>query len=205
MYGEFNDQFSTNKAKRYPHMSDTVENSAPLALKLDGMGRLGEALAQCNGTKVFVFGGIPGEEVLAEVVRQHRNRIAARVVKVTAPSSQRVAPPCPYFGSCTGCQWQHIRYEHQLQLKWMMVKEAMEGTGGMPNAPVSPVVPAPQTLGYRNHARFTIGPEGALGFVNRESRRFVLIDHCLLMHPSINEALAPLQGRCKETTQLSMR
>ncbi len=75
-------------------MSDTVENSALLSLRLDGMGRLGEALAWCNSTKVFVFGGIPGEEVLAEVVRQHRNRIAARVVEVTVASSQRVEPPC---------------------------------------------------------------------------------------------------------------
>ncbi len=186
-------------------MSDTVENLAPLVLKLDVMGRLGEALAWSNSTKVFVFGGIPGEEVLAEVVRQHHNRIAARVVKVIVSSSQRVEPPCPYFGSCTGCQWQHIRYEHQLELKHMMVKEAMEAMGGMVHAPVAPVVPAPQTLGYRNHARFTVGPEGALGFVNRESRRFVHIDQCLLMHPSINEALSQLQGRCAETTQLSIR
>jgi len=186
-------------------MRDIIENLAPLYLKLDGMGRLGEALALCNGTKVFVFGGIPGEEVLAEVVRQYHNRIAARVVKVTVSSSQRVEPPCPYFGSCTGCQWQHIRYEHQLELKHMMVKEAMEVMGGMAHAPVAPVVPAPQTLGYRNHARFTVGPEGTLGFVNRESRRFVHIDQCLLMHPSLNETLSQLQGRCSETTQLSIR
>lgn len=185
-------------------MSQACEKSALLTLKLDGMGRLGEALARHNGLRVFVFGGIPGEEVLAEVVRQHRNYVAARVVKVMVPSPQRVEAPCPYFGPCTGCQWQHISYEHQLELKRRMVQEAMEGAG-MVNAPVAPVVPAPQPLGYRNHARFTVGPEGGLGFVNRESRRFVPIDRCLLMHPWINQALSQLQGHCGETTQLSIR
>lgn len=186
-------------------MSQAVENSALLNLKLDGMGRLGEALARHNGMRVFVFGGIPGEEVLAEVVRQHRNYAAARVVKVIVPSSQRVEAPCPYFGPCTGCQWQHIRYEHQLELKRRTVQEAMERVGGIAEAPVAPVVPAPETLGYRNHARFTVGPGGTLGFVNRESRRLVPIDRCLLMHPWINQALSQLQGRCGETTQLSIR
>ncbi len=181
-----------------------VEKSR-LTLKLDGMGHLGEAAARHNGTRVFVFGGIPGEEVVAEVVRERRKYVAALVVEVLVPSSQRVEAPCPYFGACTGCQWQHMRYEHQLELKRRIVEEAIEGVGEVVNTPVAPVVPAPQLLGYRNHARFTVGPEGTLGFVNRESRRFVPIDRCLLMHPGINQALSQLQGRCSETTQLSIR
>lgn len=186
-------------------MSQTVEESALLTLKLDGMGRVGEALAEDNGTPVHVFGGIPGEEVLAEVVRQHRNHIAARVVHVMAASSQRGEAPCPYFGQCTGCQWQHIGYEHQLEIKRGVVQEAMERAGGISDAPLAAVVPAPQPRGYRNHARFTVGPEGTLGFVNRDSRRFVHVDQCLLMHPWINQALSQLQGHCGETTQLSIR
>jgi len=186
-------------------MSNTTENTAPLALTLESLGRLGEALARHNDMRVYVYGGIPGEEVLAEVVRQHRNRLAARVVEVTLASPQRVEAPCPYFGDCTGCQWQHIAYQHQLEIKRAIVTEAMQETGGMPQAPVSPVVPAPETLGYRNHARFSVHRDGSLGFVNRESRRFVRIDRCLLMHPWINEALSQLQGHCGETTQLSIR
>lgn len=186
-------------------MSQTLEESALLTLKLDGMGRAGEALAEDNGTPVHIFGGIPGEEVLAEVVRQHRNHIAARVVHVVAASSRRAETPCPYFGQCTGCQWQHIGYQHQLEIKRGVVQEAMERAGGISDAPLATVVPAPQPRGYRNHARFTVGPEGTLGFVNRDSRRFVRVDQCLLMHPWINQALSQLQGHCGETTQLSIR
>jgi 23S rRNA (uracil1939-C5)-methyltransferase len=185
-------------------MSHAVEKSGLLALKLGGIGPLGETLAKHDGKPVSVFGGIPGEDVLAEVVRQRHNHILARVVEVINPSLERVEPLCPYFGSCTGCQWQQIRYEHQLELKRGIVQEAMQAAG-IPVFLVAPVVPAPQLFGYRNHVRFTVGPEGDIGFVNRHSRRFVPVDQCLLMHPRINQMLSQLQGRCRETTQVSIR
>ncbi|MBM4463181.1 MAG: septum formation protein Maf [Chloroflexi bacterium] len=185
-------------------MTYAAEKSGLLALKLAGTGPFGEALAQHDVRRVSVFGGIPGEDVLAGVVRQRRKRILARVVEVTNASPERVEPPCPYFVSCTGCQWQHIRYEYQLELKRGIVQEAMQ-EAGIPVSLVSPVVPAPQMFGYRNHMRFTVGPGGNLGFVNWQSRRFVSVNQCLLMHPWINQALSQLQGRCGETTQVSIR
>ena len=182
-----------------------MSTTEPFVLELEGMGRLGEALASHDGDRVFVFGGIPGEQVAAEVISERRNRIAARVVEAMTPSPQRVTPPCPYFGDCTGCQWQHIGYDEQLRLKRAIVEEALAPLRPVSQVSVEPVLPAPQPYGYRNHARFTVGPEGALGFVHRETRRFVRIDRCLLMHDWINDALAQLQGRCAETTQLSIR
>ena len=71
--------------------------------------------------------------------------------------------------------------------------------------PVADTLPSPNRFGYRNHARFTVSKAGALGFVNRETRRFVRIDHCMLMRPGVNTVLEELQDRCRETTQLSIR
>ena len=177
-----------------------------LRLVLDGWGQWGDALACHDGMEVSVFGGIPGERVVVEVVRHRRDYIAARVVEVLEPSPHRVSPPCPYFGACTGCQWQHIDYQHQIHLKRQVIVDALSRSGGFDSALVSPTVESPEQYGYRNHARFTVGRrEGELGFVNRESRRFVPIQQCLLMHPWIGEALAKLQGRCGETSQLSLR
>ncbi|MCH7607927.1 MAG: SAM-dependent methyltransferase, partial [Chloroflexi bacterium] len=61
-----------------------------LRLDLSGMGRLGEALAQVDGKPVYVFGGISGERVVAEVLRERRGYIAAQVVEVIEPSPDRV-------------------------------------------------------------------------------------------------------------------
>ena len=183
----------------------TVERGQRLRLTLEGIGRLGEAMAWVGEKPVFVFGGIPGEEVVAEVVRERRHYIAAEVVEVVEPSPHRVEAPCRYFGPCTGCQWQHIDYAHQLVLKRQAVEDALQRVGGFSDISVLPTLASPQQLGYRNHARFTVGPQGRLGFVHKERRRFVDIDQCMLMDSWINDTLGLLQGRCAETTQLSVR
>ena len=186
-------------------MAGSVETGTRLRLRLEGWGRLGEAMAQHEGQPVFVFGGIEGEEVEAEVIRRHRRRLAARVVRVLEPSPHRVEAPCRHFGECTGCQWQHIDGEHQRELKRRLVVDALIRIGGLEDPPVADTLAAPEPFGYRNHARFTVGPQGALGYVNRESRRFVPIDRCMLMDEGINDILGQLQGHCGETTQLSVR
>ena len=176
-----------------------------LVLELTAWGRLGEAMADHDGQDVFVFGGIPGERVVAEVVDIRRRRLAARVVEVLEPSPHRIDPPCPYFGDCTGCQWLHISYNHQLDTKRERVIDALQRVGGFNDSPVTAVIPSHRQLNYRNHARFTVRDGGVLGFVNRASRRFVDIDRCMIMHGAINDCLGQLQGKCWETTQLSVR
>ena len=177
-----------------------------LRLSLESWGPLGDALAHHDGIEVRVFGGIPGEEVMAEVIRRRRDYTAARVVEVLTPSPHRTSAPCPYFGACTGCQWQHMEYDHQLEVKAQMVADALRDVGGFNSPPVLPTLGSPEEYGYRNHARPTVGRRyGDLGFVNRESRRFVPIAQCLLMHPRINQSLGQLVGVCKETSQLSVR
>ena len=139
------------------------------------------------------------------MVRVRRQYVAARVVELLESAADRVSPPCPYYGQCTGCQWQHLDYAAQLTAKQDKVVSALERVGGFYNAPVLPILPSPRQYGYRNHARFTVGKGGDLGFVHRETRRFVRIDRCMLMHDGINGLLAQLQDNCGETTQLAIR
>ncbi|MDA0797440.1 MAG: Maf family nucleotide pyrophosphatase [Chloroflexi bacterium] len=185
------------------------DNQWFLTLELTGLGRLGEALSEVDGKPVYVFGGIPGETVVAEVIRERRGYFAAEVVEVLKPSPHRVEPPCPYFGACTGCQFQHISYERQLEMKREAVVDALVRIGELDGAVVGETLPSPEPLGYRNHARFTISkPEprpGRIGYVHREKRQHVEVDRCLLMADWINEAVEKLQGNVAETTQLSLR
>ena len=177
-----------------------------IRLSLERWARLGEAVAFHEGKQFRVFGGIPGEEVVSEVVRERQDYAAALVVEVLEPSEHRTVPPCPLFGQCTGCQWQHVDYTHQLQMKQQVVEEALRSVAGFEAPPVMPTRASPDLYGYRNHARFTVGRRhGELGFVNRESRRYVAVYKCLLMDPAINNAIEQLQGKCAETSQLSIR
>ena len=177
-------------------------------LKLEEMGPMGDTLARLDGEVVNVFGGILGEVVMARVYRYRRKRkryVSAIVTEVVEPSPHRVAAPCPYFGPCTGCQWQHIDYRHQLTLKREAVEVQLRRYDELEDIPVSDTIPSPQTFGYRNHARFAVRQQGSLVFTNRITRSFVKIDECMLMDPWINGTLRALQGRSGETTGLSIR
>ena len=179
-------------------------------LRLEEMGTLGDTLAGYEGEMINVFGGIPGEEVVGRIIRYRRRRrrlekVSAIVTEVLEPSPHRVAPPCPYFGPCSGCQWQHIEYGHQLSMKRQAVERELRRFAELDDVTVSETIPSPQEFGYRNHARFTVRREGTLGFNNRLTRRFVRVEQCKLMSPWINEVLGKLQDKCQETTNLTVR
>jgi len=79
-----------------------------------GLGRLalpGEAEAKWV---VMVPFTLPGELVRARVFRNHKNFSEADLIEVLTPSPHRVAPECPLFGRCGGCQYQHLAYQEQL-------------------------------------------------------------------------------------------
>ena len=177
-------------------------------LRLTSMGDLGDSIADFEDGTIQVFGGIVGELVRARIYRYKRRRkemVSGMVSDVIDPSPHRVASPCSYFGFCSGCQWQHISYEHQLTLKRDIVRNAFNDYPSLSDVVISNTHPAPTSFNYRNHARFTVRFGGQLGFSNRITRRFVRIDECMLMDSKINEFLSQLQEEASETTNLSVR
>ncbi len=188
------------RKKRFQHLEPFE-----IAATIEDMAFMGEGFVRRDGEPVFIPYTIPGEAVTAAVWRRSRHYLEADLKKVEQPSPHRVAPPCPYVGQCTGCQWQHIAYPHQLELKTRMVADQLRRVGGFERPPVAPAIGCDDPWHYRNHARFTIGPGGQLGFINRSRRFFVRIDRCLIMDEGINGILGQLQDKCGETTQLAVR
>ncbi|MBX5444892.1 MAG: 23S rRNA (uracil(1939)-C(5))-methyltransferase RlmD [Sphaerobacter sp.] len=167
-----------------------------LTVTLTDIAYQGPAVGRVDGRVVFADFGIPGEEVVVEIDKSRRQYTSGKVVEVLKPAPERVTPPCPYFGACGGCQWQHIAYEKQLEFKQHIVREQLRRIGKFDDPPVSPTVPCSKPYGYRNNARFSTSRQGDLGFITRPGTgyRFQRIDRCLIMVPQINEVLAKLQG-----------
>ncbi|MDP6823566.1 MAG: class I SAM-dependent RNA methyltransferase [Dehalococcoidia bacterium] len=183
-----------------------MDRGDTFTLTLGPMNERGELWAEHEGFRVLVEGGIPGETVTVEILRRFPEHLGVRVVAATEASSDRIEPECRYAALCTGCQWQHVAYERQLQFKRDMVTDALSSEESVKDARVLPTLPAPQRLGYRNHARFSVGRKfGEVGYVNSITRSLVPVDECLLMHDSINEILAATQKRVKGMTQFSVR
>ena len=176
-----------------------------LHLTLTDMAFQGGAIARHDGQVVFASYGLPGEDAVVEIERRSRDYLMGRVVEVLSPSPHRVEPPCPYFGTCGGCQWQHIDYSFQTELKARIVGDQLRRIGKFREPTVAPTLAAEEVWHYRNHARFTAKSRGELGFVSLVRRRFVRIDECRIMHPWINDVLARLQGKCGGLHQVAIR
>jgi 23S rRNA (uracil1939-C5)-methyltransferase len=165
----------------------------------------GGAVAQDNGRTLFLDYGLPGERVIAELDRERAGVFIGRVTEVLDPAVERVEPKCAYFGECGGCQWQHIDYSAQLEMKRRIVVEQLRRVGGFDDPPVSPTVGAEDPWGYRNHVRFTAKARGEIGFVRRGTHRFMRIDRCEIADPWINDLLPRLQGHGGGMHQLAIR
>jgi len=186
---------------------ERIQAGDTLELELTDIAFHGASIGRQDGQVVFADYGIPGETSTVLIEKVKRSMLLARVTEPIEASPDRVEPPCPYFGTCGGCQWQHIAYDRQLELKAYVVAEQLRRIGKFDQPPVSPMIGCPNPYGYRNNARFTTSPEGELGYISRpgSGRKFMRIDRCLIMDDTINDALAEMQGKAKVKHQVVVR
>jgi tRNA/tmRNA/rRNA uracil-C5-methylase (TrmA/RlmC/RlmD family) len=165
-----------------------------LSLVISDIGFGGEGVARSNDFVVFVPFVLPGEEVEAEIVEVKKHFARARLLAIRKPSPSRVSPLCRYFGECGGCQYQHMQYALQLEVKRKQVIDLMERMGGFSRAVVGEVIPCPQAYHYRNRIMVRSYWNKArqaldIGFLRADSRQVVDIDECQIAEPELNEEL----------------
>lgn len=144
----------------------------------DGVGTL------ADGRTVFVPATCPGDTVSVAPVEDHDRWVRAQMVELLEPSPDRVSPPCPYFGECGGCQWQHVGYEQQLIAKRRTVADSLQRIGKLADPLVADSVPSPAAYGYRNKIELSAGrgPRGlTLGFARAHSNEILPIESCMLL------------------------
>ncbi len=154
----------------------------------------GEGVGRVEQFVIFVPFVIVGEEVEAELVEVKKQFARAKLLRVLKPSERRVEPQCRYFTECGGCQYQHIDYGLQLELKHKQIADLFERIGGFARAVISPVVPCPQPYHYRNRIMIRSQwnkPEQKLniGYLRADSRLVVDLDECQIAEPALNEQI----------------
>jgi tRNA/tmRNA/rRNA uracil-C5-methylase (TrmA/RlmC/RlmD family) len=153
----------------------------------------GKGVARDAGKAVFVPFTVDGERVSARIIREKKQFVEAELIEVLEPSSHRVSAPCPYFGRCGGCSYQHISYEHQLELKVRQVEQAMRRIARLVEPPMRPIVPSPSPYSYRNRITVHV-QDGVIGFFRRDVHELMDIAQCPISMPEVNEALARLRA-----------
>ena len=129
--------------------------------------------------------GIPGEIIEVKPVREKKNYIEAKTVKIITPSSARITPRCSHYQACG--PYQYIDYKTQLAIKESQLKEMF------PDISIS-VIPSTEIWGYRNKIKLSIiwkDKKASLAYHIPESRdKFIQIDSCNLVSKNINNLLA---------------
>jgi 23S rRNA (uracil1939-C5)-methyltransferase len=165
-----------------------------LQVKIESMAFGGYGVARVDGKVLFIPYAVTGDEVRIEVTGEKKRYSMGRVVGVVEPSPWRVPPPCPHFGVCGGCQWQHIDNSSQGEMKRAILCDLLKRLGSLDKIPPVDVVPSPKPYGYRVRVQLKVRGK-AFGYYQEGTRRIIDISHCPISHPLINRIILILRGQ----------
>lgn len=168
-----------------------------IEVELSDLAYGGDAVGRHEGRAVFVSGGLPGEIVRAQLVRERSNYARAVLVEVLRASPDRVEPRYPELGESGGFQWQHLAYPAQLLWKTRITRQLLMRVGHFQNPPVQPTIgmpPGSDPWRYRTVAQFAIGGDGAIGFRRTGSHEVLDMPECPLVHPALDTLYQGIRG-----------
>src|SRR5579864_8908226 len=89
----------------------------------------GDGLARLDGRVVLLPYVLPGERVRGKSVQTKAKLVRASLLEVIAKAEGRVDAPCPVFGRCGGCHYQHATYDQQVEAKCSILVEELRRVG----------------------------------------------------------------------------
>jgi len=167
--------------------STTLIVGQRLELDITDIAFGGDGIGRIDNFVVFVPFVLEGERVEVEIIQLKKRYAIADLVRVITRSPRRVEPPCPYYTNCAGCQYQHVEYAHQLELKRKQIRDIFQRIGGVTDPPIEPVVGSPKPYAYRN--KLVVHGPGPPGFWTVRGRAIIPIDRCAIARDELNVRL----------------
>ena len=122
---------------------------------IEGIAAEGKAIARVDNKVIFVPGVAPGDIVDIRVTRKKKSFFEGVATHFHEYSKDRTEPFCEYFGTCGGCKWQHIPYDHQLKFKNQQVIDSLVRIGKIELPEANPILASAEQTFYRNKLEFT--------------------------------------------------
>ncbi|ONI38139.1 23S rRNA (uracil-5-)-methyltransferase RumA, partial [Candidatus Epulonipiscium fishelsonii] len=136
----------------------------------------------------FVPNSVTGDEVEVRIIKVNKKFAVGKIIKIKNFSDIRIPQKCNFATQCGGCQFQHVKYEYQLEWKQNKVKNALYRIGGV-QADINPIIGMTDPFYYRNKAQYPIqkiNDEIQIGFYANKSHNIINIDKCIIQN-EINE------------------
>ena len=146
----------------------------------------GSGIARSGDLVVFVKEMIKGEIADVKITKEKKSYSYGIIDQMIQPSPERIVSDCPIAYKCGGCDFRHISYDYQLQLK----KEIL--TNILKPFEVADIVPDEVHYYYRNKVQIPYR-DGKMGFYRKYSNDIVEFDDCLIESKTANEIIADLK------------
>ena len=135
-----------------------------IELEVTDLSYNGQAVAHDDGKVVFLTAGLPGERVLAEIVKSKPRFDTGYVREIIRKSELRIPARCQHFEYCGGCTWQDLDYRQQLHFKRKQVVDCLERIGKLREVQVHEMIGCAEVFNYRNKMEFSFHTTGDGGF-----------------------------------------
>ena len=172
-------------------------------LKIDSMSFGLHAIATDpdSGIKVFIENACPGDELKAEIYDIQKDMAFANITEIISASPLREEDPrCKLHKICGSCQWQHIKYEEQLNFKKINLLDAFKlNKVNLPNE-IS-VKGLNNPWHFRNKVIYpveTVKSTGRLlaGYYKTKSNDLINIKHCPIQYSIFEELMEGIKELC---------
>lgn len=165
-----------------------------LELEIERLAAGGDGVAHVDGLAVFVPLAAPGDRVRARITRVEKRFARAEIESILVRGPARREAPCPYFGRCGGCTWQHLDEAEQSRARIAIVREALVRIAHRDALPEIEHVPSPAAFHYRSRARIAWARR-RVGFRARASHEVVDIETCAVLDAATETELSRVRAR----------
>jgi len=166
----------------------------------------GFGIAFAERLTVLIPLSVPGDELTVRIVEIKKRLAFAEIVEIKKPGARRVPAPCPYFGTCGGCNFQQMDYIAQLAAKREIVADCLRRLGKIEIKADIPIVPSPNPWGYRSRARWHLDRDiRAIGYFARNSNDLVDVNSCPVLTPGLYSTLEYIRESMEWDTLWSER
>ncbi|WP_312796140.1 class I SAM-dependent RNA methyltransferase [Tianweitania sp.] len=156
--------------------------------RINHLGAQGDGIANTERGPVYIPFTLPGETVTAAV-----NKDRGDLIAIQEPAANRVEPPCRHFGTCGGCQLQHMATPDYLAWKRNKVMQALKSQALTPE--FGDIIPcAPHSRRRVTFALRKVEAGMLLGYNRHLSHEIIDIVECPISVPPIVEALGSLRA-----------
>lgn len=169
-------------------------------ITIERLGTYADAVGKLpDGKTIFIPFGCPGDVAEVEVTKDQTHFARGILKNVVTPSPTRTQPLCPYFEHCGGCDWQHIQYDFQLEVKRQSVVDALLRIGKIENADelTEACVASKHEYNYRNKIELSAKERGKtldIGYLERGSDHIIGVDNCPLFAKAFEKSPKSLRG-----------